>query len=70
MGVLVGQDPGGFSQLPERQAQGAGTADGVPIGPAVGEDQHLIQCRQPAGRSGGLSWVASRLFLFDVVEEL
>ena len=49
VGVLVGQDPGGFSQLPERQAQGAGTADGVPIGPAVGEDQHLIQCRQPAG---------------------
>lgn len=24
VGVLVGQDPGGFSQLPERQAQGAG----------------------------------------------
>ena len=70
VGVLVGQDPGGFSQLPERQAQGAGTADGVPIGPAVGEDQHLIQLPPAGGRSGGLSWVASRLFPFDVVEEL
>ena len=49
VGILVGQEPGGLSLLPQGQAQGAGAADGVPIGPAVGEDEDVVQGQQALG---------------------
>lgn len=66
VGILVGQEPGGLSLLPQGQAQGAGAADGVPIGPAVGEDEDMVQGQQALG---GLLGVMAVPLSLHVVEE-
>ena len=43
------QNPGGFPQEPESPAQGGGAAQGVPVGPPVGEDQKPVMVPQEPG---------------------
>ena len=45
--ILIGEDEGPLALLPQAAAQRRGTAHGIPVGPAMGQDQVIIVLQQP-----------------------